>query len=444
MTSAALVTSATGHGPFGPFVDEVRTLVRMARAQSLDDHTRGMIDLALDGRAAVALRELLPLSLRRANGIFFTDRSLADDLIAPLVPTFTTKSVVLDPACGAGNLLLACLPHLPMSDGGSVEWRARVRGWDVNTDFVQATRLRLVLAVSRWGLGSESSERRLPPPAQAFRNIVRRSALTAGRAYASASHVVLNPPFHMMQAPPRCEWADGSVNAAAVFVAYAVKSARPGTIIRAILPDVLRSGSRYRSWRSFIDKRTVRDNVNVIGSFDTHTDVDVFFLSLVVGSPPAVCSRSSWLDRESDDGSVRDSFDVVVGSVVPHRHVETGRSVRFLRSGSLPSSLTTGAILARRRYSGRLNRPPFVVVPRTSGPGERPRARATVVTGSDLVAVENHLLVLSPRDAKVRACHALARMLRDPATSVWLDKRIRCRHLTVDAVSEIPLPTELR
>jgi len=38
----------------------------------------------------------------------------------------------------------------------------------------------------------------------------------------------------------------------------------------------------------------------------------------------------------------------------------------------------------------------------------------------------------------VKACRELLRSLKDERTTHWLDERIRCRHLTVAALDELP------
>lgn len=58
--------------------------------------------------------------------------------------------------------------------------------------------------------------------------------------------------------------------------------------------------------------------------------------------------------------------------------------------------------------------------------------------GEDAVAVENHLVVLRPLDGSQAACEQLLGVLDSEATSQWLDRRIRCRHLTVGALQTVP------
>jgi hypothetical protein len=91
-----------------------------------------------------------------------------------------------------------------------------------------------------------------------------------------------------------------------------------------------------------------------------------------------------------------------------------------------------------RRFAGTTYQPPFVVVRRTSRRGDRHRAIGTIIAGHGPVAVENHLLILQPRDGSVRSCRRLLRVLRSPRTDEWFDQRLRCRHLTVAAMLELP------
>ena len=79
-----------------------------------------------------------------------------------------------------------------------------------------------------------------------------------------------------------------------------------------------------------------------------------------------------------------------------------------------------------------------MVIRRTSRPGHPFRAAATIILGKAPVAVENHLIVCEPRDRLAETCRALMLQLHTQQVNDFLDQRIRCRHLTVGAVAEIP------
>jgi hypothetical protein len=84
--------------------------------------------------------------------------------------------------------------------------------------------------------------------------------------------------------------------------------------------------------------------------------------------------------------------------------------------------------------------PPFVVVGRTNRPRVGPGSRlyGTIVRGHRDVAIENHLLVLEPHDRTLRGCRAVVEVVESSRATKFLDERLRCRHLTVGAVREIP------
>jgi hypothetical protein len=54
------------------------------------------------------------------------------------------------------------------------------------------------------------------------------------------------------------------------------------------------------------------------------------------------------------------------------------------------------------------------------------------------VAIENHLLVLRPKDDSPKTCEELLGLLSLQRTNEWLNRRIRCRHLTVGALADLP------
>jgi hypothetical protein len=54
------------------------------------------------------------------------------------------------------------------------------------------------------------------------------------------------------------------------------------------------------------------------------------------------------------------------------------------------------------------------------------------------VAVENHLIVFLPKNNKLSECKRLLRVLKSRKTDQWLNNRIRCRHLTVRSLNELP------
>jgi uncharacterized protein YprB with RNaseH-like and TPR domain len=123
---------------------------------------------------------------------------------------------------------------------------------------------------------------------------------------------------------------------------------------------------------------------------------------------------------------------------VPHRLEQQRERRLYLDVSNAPVWME---IQADRlcNYKGKAFDPPFVVVRRTSSPSDRKRARATIVRNSGPVLVENHLLVLLPRVRTLAECRRIMQVLRDDRTDEWLNSTLRCRHLTVGAVKQIPI-----
>jgi hypothetical protein len=163
-------------------------------------------------------------------------------------------------------------------------------------------------------------------------------------------------------------------------------------------------------------------------------------LNLTVGIGDGCFTDHDWWNGGIENElTVSDLFEVQVGRVVPHRDANRGPSYPYIYPKVLPSWEVVRAFNHRRRFSGFAFSPPFVAVRRTSGPTHQYRAVGTIISGSENVAVENHLIVLSPIDGLVRTCRKLLEVLRAPETNEWLNERIRCRHLTVPALQEMPL-----
>jgi hypothetical protein len=131
-----------------------------------------------------------------------------------------------------------------------------------------------------------------------------------------------------------------------------------------------------------------------------------------------------------------------VGAVVPFRLSNRGQWRPFIQARDLPSWQAVTDIVQHRRFEGTTFCPPFVVVRRTSRPDDKSRAVATIVQSKRRIAVENHLLVLTPKDKTLRTCKQLMKLLGKRSTNEILNSRIRCRHLTVGALADLPWSDE--
>jgi hypothetical protein len=137
---------------------------------------------------------------------------------------------------------------------------------------------------------------------------------------------------------------------------------------------------------------------------------------------------------------VGDRFDVHVGPVVPHRDSHAGPWHPYIWPKRLPTSGSFDPAGRSRRFAGRTFDPPFVAIRRTSRPEQAGRASGVIVVGDRPVAVENHLIVVLPKDGAASSCVKLVKVLDSQDSRDWLNRRIRTRHLTVVAISELPWP----
>jgi hypothetical protein len=422
---------------YAPFVAQLdRSLVEervfATVPAKFDEGTRPIPESSAD-----ALRRLIPLPVLRANGSFFTSTSMTANLWGGAIETIGPDSVIVDPACGAGDLLIPALERLLTLNTSPIV-AGQIRGADIQSSFVAAARKRMQLTLKERGLEAGSV---------LFDGIQENDFLKRPKdVLAHATHVVLNPPFIPAAAPEGCAWGGVRVNAAALFVDACLREAKPGAILVALLPEVLRSGSRYERWRSHVENFGTDIEVAPMGQFDAKTDIDVFRLRLTVSEEnESRLSKSSlavWQPGLSGSAglgkTVGDYFDVHVGPVVPHRHNDEGTRVPFLHARGLESWTSVEKVSEERGFGGTMHSGPFVVVRRTSRPGERERVRGTVILDQRAIAVENHLIVLKPRLGGVAACLDLMHRLKSTAASAYLNHRINCRHLTVGAIKDIP------
>ena len=427
--------------PFSDYVGSIERLVKRAVSTGLCDLTVETTPV-LNGGPGEALRETVDLVTRKSTGAFFSGSDLSDELIGSFTQPIDVDSRILDPACGSGDLLLACSRRLPIATSlaDTLEaWGQQLYGLDLYPEFIRATRARLVLAAALRGRWNASEG--LADSESWFPGIKVGDGLAIPKDLTRATHVVLNPPFNLIQTPQGVEWSSGQVSAAAVFMNHLLAACKDGTNLVAILPDVLRSGTRYGRWREHISQRAAVRRVSIWGIFDPWADVDVFLLEASICSDSLDTSIATWTGPKEPE--VKDALSSVakvsVGSLVPHRHSNRGQWHPYLHALGLARwGKVNVAGLPKKRFNGTVFSPPFVAVRRTSRPGDSGRAIGTVILGDRPVAVENHLIVVTPRDTSLDTCQEIMDLLRSDETDRWLDRRIRCRHLTVGALRDLP------
>lgn len=415
-------------GGFVPYVEQLESLA--ASRHAFIDPTE--LSVHLDGEAGRRLRGVVTIEELRELGAFFTGELLAKRLV-DLVPHDRRRYV--DPACGCGDLLLAASKRLQVNSSLEktlARWNRHLLGRDLVPAFVRAARARLVLAaLSRGAVPAADLDR----PAELLTNIAVADGLTVRPLPGDA--VLLNPPYGRVPAPTGCGWTSGMTTEAALFLDRILDACSPGAHVAAILPEVLRAGSRYERFRSLVERRLAVGTIQPAGVFDALTDVDVFLLT-GDARRAGTAALARWTPR-IHGARLGDLCEVSVGALVDYRDPGLGPWHAYLDARGR-GGMREAVPRRRRRFRGTVVRPPFVVIARTNRPnqGAGPRIRATIVRGKRPVAVENHLLVLKPYDHTVRGCQALVRMVESARTSEFLDERLRCRHLTVGAVEEIP------
>lgn len=432
-----------------PYIIQIEDIVQdLVVSKGLSDKVLS-IEPALNGELSRTLRNLVTLDVLQASGAFFTGELMANKLVATLSDHAIANGVVFDPSCGGGNLLLAYAQRLPIKGSLSetlADWSERIKGIDIHKEFVRATRARLILLSIQRGMkiyGLSFFDGESPSLEDAFPFITSGDSLI--QEWPSATVFLLNPPFNQVPAPKPCRWATGQVSQAALFVVKCLSYLSSDITIRAILPDVLRAGTRYRKWRELVATCSSIESTEVLGQFDTQTEVEVFLLTLKLAAPLQYIAHQ-WITLPSIgptiNQKIQDLFQVQVGRVVPYRDAEEGPVYPYLDVRHLPIWGKTTPGKAHRRFQGSTFSTPFVIVRRTSKASDLNRAVATLVQSegviSEQVAVENHLLVLTPRSGDIEDCLQLMNILRDARTNDWLNNQIRCRHLTVKAVASIP------
>lgn len=369
----------------------------------------------------------------RSLGVFFTGRRLGWRLIRR-AGTFDITRRVYDPAAGAGDLLLTYADMMPVSsslDETIKYWSSKIYATDVEISFIKLLKLRLFLLAA---LKVYGEVRIKDVDWYCADHMFEHVCIGDFRDFNFEVDLVLvNPPFNIVVPDTKYYWASGRVSNAAVFL-FELQKRYCNAIIAAILPDVMRSGSRYAKLRKELSQFAM-DKDLPIGRFDKFADVDVFF---AVNYPSS--SNAQIEQRVVAAKCLGDYYTVKVGSVVPHRDVLDGKECYYLTARNVASGKEI------RRFKERIFslrnpvRGPFIVIKRTSSPSDKVRCAASLILSKSLFHIENHLLLLLPNhNVSLQQSRALLRYLNGFEVSRFLNRAIRCRHLTVEVVKKIPI-----
>jgi hypothetical protein len=390
----------------------------------------------LNGVPYSTFRREVGLEQRRAIGAFFSSPPIADAVASNLARVLRRNSLVIDPTCGIGDLLLSYAMRLEVRSTLAEtleDWGHQLAGFDTRAELVQLCKARLCLLARARGQFIEEIDALHAFPLIQPRDMFARESLDI---LASADGVLFNPPFGKVKWPEKLDWSAGEINAAAIFLDKLTASIKPSAAISAVLPEVLRCGARYKHFRTMLAERGFAGTFQVRGKFDNWADVDVFTCLLVHSDNQC----EIWRGDTVSVPTVEQCFEVRVGTVVPHRDPENGKAKLYICAKTTPAWNEGFRPTARRGFESRTFQPPFVAIRRTSSPSDRDRAVATLVVGTKPVLVENHLLVALPKDESLESCRDLLALLRAPGTNDWLNRLMRCRHLTTGIIKSLPWP----
>lgn len=384
------------------------------------------------------IRSLIPIHSLRDAGTFFTGDDLAEKLISQFSSQINDNSRILDPSCGTGNLLLACTKRLPIYNTLHETlrcWGKVLKGVDLYPEFVKATKLRLILeALQR---GAIYKNERISDLEKLLPYIKQGDGLECKNFNSKLTHIIMNPPYNNVES--NVFWSSGKVNNAGIFLYKITSLLSENTEIAGVFPDVIRSGSRYYKLRKYVDSQlTIKCLIS--GKFNAKTNVDIFLLH---GKKTNALIANNWYPLHSNENTVGDFFNVYTGPLVPFRHKEEGKLSPYIHPKNIKVWGTNKRCNEKIRFSGTLHTPPFVVCKRTSAPKHQFRASSSLIMWKTPTAVENHLLVLKPKNDDAKICFQLMDLLMSEEVNKFLNNRIRCRHLTVSAVKEIPWEVEL-
>lgn len=406
--------------------------------ESFDSLDKKSIIDAIDlDRFDLILRDHITIKDMRDAGSFFTGSALALESINSFNIPISKESKVLDPACGAGNLLIQISKTLPIYDNlldTIKSWGKVLYGFDLHQQFVDAAKIRIILAALSRGCVKDCT---LETAMSNLNNLHCQDALTINKeSLNNITHIVMNPPFTIISPPSDNFWKDGKVNFAGVFLKKFIELSPAGCCFSFILPDVIRSGSRYNHLREFISNN-VLGKIKIWGRFNVKTDVDVFILS---GNKKENIKESiKWNNALHAEKTLSEKFDVRIGPLVAYRDPKEGELLPYLHPKNCFAWEIKNKADEYRNFLGKGIESPFIVVKRTSSPKDKFRASATLITIPGKVAVENHLIIIKPKNNSLEDCKKLLQILHSSDTNSFLNDMIRVRHLTVGVVKGIPI-----
>ncbi|MFL6585503.1 MAG: hypothetical protein ACJ8GV_01260 [Luteimonas sp.] len=397
------------------------------------EHRKKLYLSAIDGRLTADVYARLDRGSRRTTGIFFSGKEWAS-VLAEKIPKGKWIRYI-DPSAGTGDLLIEVAKRFRKKDTVNEtlrRWSERLVAVDLEPEFLRILWLRLV------SLAMVKHKEFRKPGLEVFlvpRGFRAADFLRTDIALVAGDCVITNPPYQRINHPGGIN-GGGSKSAAAFHLEKIARASPKGVAFVALVPDVLRCGRNYQKFRYFLSEIIPNLVIESYGKFSCGVDVDVAIFSGVVGKKAVIQTESSQSAGSAE--KISDFYKVSVGAVVPHRDTEDGALRPYIAARSLQRWGVLKDAFRWAAYDSKDVSGPFVVIRRTSSPSDKKRAVATVIDVGRPVLVENHLLVVHPLNGGLSECLELIRSLEDPRTDDWLNKNMRCRHLTVGAIKEMP------
>lgn len=231
--------------------------------------------LAGQGTAAEAVSTLgtfysalLPRSERKAHGIYYTPPTLAALMVerAGEAGTDWHRARVIDPACGAGALLMPALErmlvHLADEPAGHVldEIGRRLCGIDLDPVAAWIAQVGIDMRLAPW-----CRQAGRPAP----RVVHAGCGLAASAEDSSYDLVLVNPPYGQLRldAATRARFApciNGRANLYALFFQRAVELARPGGALVLLTPTGYLGGEYFAALRRYLATETAPVSIETI------------------------------------------------------------------------------------------------------------------------------------------------------------------------------------
>lgn len=407
-------------------------------SKSISDFLSGksqeLVDFTNEESAEI-IRKTLTIDELRENGIFFTGNTLSIEACRKLT-NITSKSKILDPTCGNGNLLVSILDKLPkkksLRDTITI-WGKILYGFDLFPEFIETAKLRIIREALKNCKIIDITD--IIELKTLLSNIQQGNIFEQRNTLEIITHILMNPPFVYQKATTT--WASGKINSAALIFDFCISNIQDSTQIAAILPNVLKSGTRYGKWRNRIGSMIENLELSFDTLFDKNTNVDVFILSGI----KRMNINNHWPINEINNYSISSYFDISVGPYVPHRAKHEGKEFLYIKPLNIPiwKTINVNSIEKTVHFDGTVVQPPFLVIRRTSSPKDKNRASASIIVGRKDVVVENHLIICKPKDNTIETCQKLLNYLKSNYINDYLNKNIRCRHITVSILKEIPV-----